>query len=278
MSGSASAPLRERRSASDGMCGPPTAALTRARAGAATSTSGTWWSASARPRTASSSSAAATAGCRKARPPRPGAALPPSHALSGDAARADLCRLSGLRHVVSTDASATVVEAMRARAAARGCTDIAWEVADLLALPYADATFDIVIEKGVLDCFLVDQRSFWQLDEAAQARVATVLSECHRVLTPRGALLSITFAAPHLRRPLLQRGAFTWRCAHDTFGDEWAYYFYTLRKGRKQPHEADADEAAAAAALRPVLPPGECMTQEHMDDESFLMGAMLDAD
>ena len=63
-------------------------------------------------------------------------------------------RLSGLRNICSTDASQTVIERMRERAAAR-CPGITWAVADLLALPFADASFDVVIEKGVIDCFMV---------------------------------------------------------------------------------------------------------------------------
>lgn len=105
--------------------------------------------------------------------------------------------------------------------------------------------------------------------------MATVLRECHRVLSPRGVLLSVTFAGPHFRKPLLQDGAFTWRCAHDYFGsdDAWHYSFYALRKGLKQPHEADEPEQQAVQHE-----PRESMLHEHMDDESFLMGALLDDD
>ena len=105
-----------------------------------------------------------------------------------------------------------------------------------------------------------------------RARVATVLSECHRVLAPEGALLSITFAAPHFRRPLLQSGRFSWRVRHDQFGTDWHYYFYTARKGLKGVDEADEDAAPMAAAS---FPPVNTM-HEHMDDADFLLRAGLD--
>ena len=101
--------------------------------------------------------------------------------------------------------------------------------------------------------------------------MATVLSECHRVLAPAGALLSITFAAPHFRRPLLQCGRFTWRVRHDQFGTDWHYYFYTARKGLKGLDEADEAAASAPASCPPVDP-----MHEHMDDADFLLRAGLD--
>jgi len=101
--------------------------------------------------------------------------------------------------------------------------------------------------------------------------VATVLSECHRVLAPKGALLSITFAAPHFRRPLLQSGRFTWRVRHDQFGTDWHYYFYTARKGLKALDEVEETMPAAAASF-----PAIDTMHEHMDDADFLLRAGLD--
>ena len=101
--------------------------------------------------------------------------------------------------------------------------------------------------------------------------MATVLSECHRVLAPAGALLSITFAAPHFRRPLLQCGRFTWRVRHDQFGTDWHYYFYTARKGLKALDEVEETAPTAAASF-----PAINTMHEHMDDADFLLRAGLD--
>ena len=65
-----------------------------------------------------------------------------------------MCTLSGLRNVCSTDASPTVIARMRELAASRGCTMVSWQVADMLALPFADGSFDVVVEKGSIDCFM----------------------------------------------------------------------------------------------------------------------------
>jgi len=116
----------------------------------------------------------------------------------------------------------------------------------------------------------VDNKDPWNPLPEVKARVNTVLSECHRVLSPAGALLSITFAAPHFRRPLLQAGRFSWRVRHDQFGADWHYYFYTARKGLKGLDEADDTPAACSSA-----PPHDMM-QQHMDDEDYLLRAGLD--
>lgn len=54
----------------------------------------------------------------------------------------------GYRDLVSTDYSAVVIERMAAKHGdLGGCCK--WEVADMMALPYADATFDAVLDKAV---------------------------------------------------------------------------------------------------------------------------------
>ncbi|CAI7886449.1 unnamed protein product [Closterium sp. NIES-54] len=68
-----------------------------------------------------------------------------------------------------------------------------WAVADMMALPFPDACFDVVLEKGVLDVLLVDSDSPWHVPPSIVHRVHTALSQAHRVLTPHGRLLSITF-------------------------------------------------------------------------------------
>ena len=159
----------------------------------------------------------------------------------------DMHLLSGYTHIQSTDLSAVVVERMQRRAQEKQLPpSLAWSVADMTALPFEDGTFDAVVEKGSLDCFLTVVRDPWRVEEPVAALIQSVLRESHRVLKPDGCLISITFSAPHFRAPLLRGGgAFTWRVKHETFGEEWPYFFYTCRCGLKALDEVEAEEATA---------------------------------
>ena len=186
----------------------------------------------------------------------------------------DLCRLSGVADIVSTDLSATVVERMRARAQQRGLpATLTWEVADMCSLPFESSSFDAVIEKGVLDCLHTVVRDPWNVPDEVKATCRQALEEAHRVLRPHGGcFISITFSAPHFRRPLLRDGPFTWRVAHDTFGGEWQYHSYTCATGQKGADEVEPDERLTDA--HPWT--GEPLTHEYMDEPDFLLRCGLD--
>lgn len=57
---------------------------------------------------------------------------------------------------------------------------IKWQIADMLALPFADASFDAIIDKAGSDVLFTDAPSPWQLPEATRSRVHTMLQEAHR--------------------------------------------------------------------------------------------------
>lgn len=106
----------------------------------------------------------------------------------------------------------------------------------------------------------MDNKDPWNPNPEVRGRIRSALSESHRVLSPSGCLLSITFAGPHFRRPLLKgdRGGgaeFSWRVASDTFGEGegWYYYLYTLRKGQRAPGDPDSDDEAAKEASNPAM-------------------------
>jgi SAM-dependent methyltransferase len=86
---------------------------------------------------------------------------------------ADLARLVAPGQVVGLDASAEVVAQAEAQAADGGSTDLRFEVGDLFALHYADATFDVVHAHQVLQ----------HLSDPGAA-----LIELRRVLRPAGVL------------------------------------------------------------------------------------------
>eukprot|EP00928_Gymnodinium_smaydae_P032719 TRINITY_DN23626_c0_g1_i2.p1 TRINITY_DN23626_c0_g1~~TRINITY_DN23626_c0_g1_i2.p1 ORF type:complete len:245 (+),score=62.74 TRINITY_DN23626_c0_g1_i2:85-819(+) len=96
--------------------------------------------------------------------------------------------------VVHLDHSAALVEELRRRH-----PGLRFEVADARALPFAAGSFDVVVEKGLLDALLFSGLS------AATAAV----EELNRVLRPGGTLISLTsLGGPGEQGPVL--GATSW--------------------------------------------------------------------
>lgn len=186
--------------------------------------------------------------------------------------------LSGVTQILSTDLSAVLIERMTERARKEGLpSSLEWRVADFTALPMAASEFDVVIEKGGIDCLLTGVRDPWSLPPDVQATCKSVISEAHRVLRASGVFISITFSAPHFRQQLLYDGAFDWVASHDTFndGDSLHYYLYAARRGLKAADEAPLDEAAKAA---PSFVPAEPMTHAHMDDADAFLSSVGGSD
>lgn len=65
----------------------------------------------------------------------------------------------------------------------QGMPGIAWEVADMLALPFQPGAFDAVIEKGTMDVLYVDNDSPWEPRPEVCARVKQMLDETHRCVS-----------------------------------------------------------------------------------------------
>ena len=73
---------------------------------------------------------------------------------------------------------------MQRKADHLGLHDLKWEVANMLALPFKDSSFDVVIEKGTMDVLFVDNDSPWQPNAEVCQRVQTMLQEVHRSIPP----------------------------------------------------------------------------------------------
>lgn len=119
----------------------------------------------------------------------------------------------------------------------------------------------------------MDNKDPWDPTPEVRGRFRSALTEAHRVLSPAGCLLSITFAGPHFRRPLLKgaAGEFSWRVASDTFGegDGWYYYLYTLRKGLRAAGEPDSDDEAQREVLLPAhMPAAAACWEEAIDPDA----------
>uniref|UniRef100_A0A803LDW8 Methyltransferase domain-containing protein n=1 Tax=Chenopodium quinoa TaxID=63459 RepID=A0A803LDW8_CHEQI len=106
-------------------------------------------------------------------------------------------------------------------------------VADMLDLPFADDSFDVVIEKGTMDVLFVDNGDPWNPKAETISKVMAMLQGIHRVLKPNGIYISISFGQSHFRRPLFEAPDFTWSMKWSTFGDGFHYFFYTLKKGTR---------------------------------------------
>ena len=54
------------------------------------------------------------------------------------------------------------------------------QVADMLQLPFADASFDVVLDKGTLDVLVVDADSLWDPQPSTKQRMFQAIDEVHR--------------------------------------------------------------------------------------------------
>jgi len=92
------------------------------------------------------------------------------------------------RDITSVDFAASVVEQMAARFPVGQ-----FVVADARALPFPDASFDLVVEKGTVDA----------LAAGSSGDIEKVVAEASRVLRPGGRFISVGFAerAPVKERP-----------------------------------------------------------------------------
>ncbi|XP_066288314.1 EEF1A lysine methyltransferase 4-like [Branchiostoma lanceolatum] len=90
---------------------------------------------------------------------------------------------------------------------------------NMAAMTFPDGTFEVVLEKGTLDAFMVAEISPWTVpEETAQFCLA-------------GRFISISFAQPHFRTPLYVNDAYGWSVRTDKFGDCFHFFFYTMEHG-----------------------------------------------
>lgn len=176
-------------------------------------------------------------------------------------------RGAGYENIVSTDYSEIVIERMRAKH-----PDMCWEVADMRALPYAPACFDVVIDKAGLDATMVrspvlgtlrphlnaapreqaGEGSVWDpVPEVVQAAHETCLSVLH-VLKPGGRFVSISFQQPHFRKRYFGREEYSWAVQHFTLDVGFGYFVYVATKevSGASGYERECKEAARSGKGR----------------------------
>ncbi|CAH1266705.1 ECE2 [Branchiostoma lanceolatum] len=125
---------------------------------------------------------------------------------------------------------------------------------NMAAMTFPDGTFEVVLEKGTLDAFMVAEKSPWTVpEETAQFCLA-------------GRFISISFAQPHFRTPLYVNDAYGWSVRTDKFGDCFHFFFYTME------HGGTLTQQQREQAHRFVHPPAVDMTPVCLSDseEDFL--------
>jgi len=95
------------------------------------------------------------------------------------------------------------------------------EVADVRDMPqFANASFDVIIDKGTLDAILCGTDSM--------KHSTSMLAEMHRVLKPGGTFFIISYGEPKTRLIYLDKPRYNWMVSHQMI--EGKRYVYTMRK------------------------------------------------
>lgn len=92
-----------------------------------------------------------------------------------------------------------------------------------------------------------------------------------RVLGDDGVFISVTFAQPHFRRRFVLAPGYAWGMHVATFGEEFHYFVYTMRKGQRQTVDVPVSSPGATHASRISLGVTEAPMHEHMDREDYLL-------
>lgn len=172
----------------------------------------------------------------------------------------------GITHITCSDLSPVAVQEMQKHLEAERCTGVTVVVADMLDLPFEDNSFDVVIEKGTMDVLFVNSGDPWDPKPETKKLVSSMLENVHRVLSPNGVFISISFSQPHFRRLVFEDEKYSWSMKWNTFGDGFHYFFYSLRKGtHKKPSEFTSSRNMELD-----------LVQEHMNKEDYLLQALLD--
>jgi SAM-dependent methyltransferase len=111
---------------------------------------------------------------------------------------------AGFVRTTSIDYSAPVIASMERQYPPADNPGLAWRVMDMTAMTFADASFDLVIDKAAMDALMVAEGDVWNPDAAVVRQSRAMLRHVERVLRPGGLHLHISFAQPHFREKYLR--------------------------------------------------------------------------
>ena len=138
---------------------------------------------------------------------------------------ADLYSL-GYRLQTAFDFSPVVIAAMRTKHAD---LEVNWKVMDVRQMAFPGGSFDVAIDKGMLDAML--NGSIGDPEDEVKQNVGPYIDEVARVLKKDGLWLYVMFRQPHFIRPLLQRDV--WRVEVEVLQDEsgaFEYFGWVMKK------------------------------------------------
>lgn len=113
---------------------------------------------------------------------------------------AQMC--SDRAQVVAIDFAEPVIEENKSKYAYSSPKAVIWQVMDVREMDFPDNYFDIIIEKGCLDCLYCGGKVTTLIndeDSAEKSHIVQAVCEIERVLKPQGTLLSISHASPDNR-------------------------------------------------------------------------------
>lgn len=110
----------------------------------------------------------------------------------------ELARAYGDRvHITAVDYAEPVIRDMRVLHC--DVKNVTWETMDVRQLALPDDYFDVVIEKGCLDCVHCFSPLDEIIDKSSRTNIVQAVSEIERVLKPNGHLISVSHAQPEQR-------------------------------------------------------------------------------
>lgn len=99
-----------------------------------------------------------------------------------------------------------------------------------------------------------------------------------RVLKPSGVFVSVTFAQPHFRRPLLLGDpAYDWGWYQAVFGPPggFQYWLYALQRGTRSLGDIPDHVFSASGTAHKSSADAETPMHSHMDSEDYLLAIDL---
>jgi len=112
--------------------------------------------------------------------------------------------------IINSDFSDIVTRKMRS-SGCMACSKMEWLTMDATWLLFKDNSFDIVIEKAMIDAFLTSEKSMWSISESTQKKLIKVFQQVHHVLIKdrkddrKSFFICVSFTQPHFLQPIFNQ-------------------------------------------------------------------------